>query len=298
MEICRHEIRKSCLGLYLKLWQNIGMPVPLTTLSQSSLQDYADCPRRFELRYIQQLSYPAIETEPALENEKHQQEGEYFHRLAQQYLIGIPTEQIGKLANTPNLQRWWENFLNARDLTGLKDLSGLRTEATLSAPLGNFRLLAKYDLIGLADDGKVYIYDWKTYRKRPKNDWLQARWQTRVYRALLVQAGAHLNDGKPFKPEQIEMIYWFADFPSEPARFVYQADQFKRDWDALLRLAQEITTASTFPLTEDRAKCSYCPYRSYCNRGTRAGEAVDAELETEAEELFDINFEQIGEIAF
>ena len=279
------------------MWQNMGMPVQLNTLSQSSLQDYADCARRFELRYIQQLSYPAIETEPALENEKHQQEGEYFHRLAQQHLIGIPAEQIGKLANTPNLQRWWDNFLPFSE-SGLANLTRRLPEMTLSAPLGNFRLLAKYDLIGLADDGKVYIYDWKTYRKRPKDDWLHARWQTRIYRALLVQAGAYLNNGKPFKPEQIEMIYWFADFPSEPARFIYQADQFKRDWDALTRLAEEIATASVFPLTDDRAKCSYCPYRSYCNRGTRAGEAVDAELETEAEELFDINFEQIGEIAF
>lgn len=269
--------------------------LPLTTLSQSSLQDYVDCARRFELRYLERLSYPAIETEPALENERHKQEGEYFHRLAQQYLVGIPDEQIGALANTPNLQRWWDNF---KDLKDLKDLTGLRTEVTLSAPLGKFRLLAKYDLIGQGGDGKVYIYDWKTYRKRPKNDWLHTRLQTRVYRALLVKAGAYLNGGKPFEPEQVEMIYWFADFPNEPARFPYAADQFKRDWDALTRLSEEITSASIFPLTEDRTKCSYCPYRSYCNRGVRAGEAMDAELETEAEELFDINFEQIGEIAF
>ena len=92
------------------------MPEQLTTLSQSSLQDYHDCPRRFELRYLQRLAYPAIETEPALENEKHQKEGEYFHRLVQQHLIGIPAEQINKLANTENLQRWWGNYLIAKDL--------------------------------------------------------------------------------------------------------------------------------------------------------------------------------------
>lgn len=273
------------------------MPIQLTTLSQSSLQDYNDCPRRFELRYLEQLAYPAIETEPALENEKHQQEGEYFHRLAQQHLIGIPTEQVAKFANTDNLQRWWDNFINAKDLTGLKDLSGLKTEITLSAPLGKFRLVAKYDLIGF-DGDKVYIYDWKTYRKRPKNEWLAVRWQTRVYRALLVQAGAHFNGGKPIQPEQIEMIYWFPDFPNDPVRFAYKADQFKRDWDALTKLADEITSASSYPKTDEVSKCSYCPYRSYCNRGVRAGDALEAELETEAEELFDINFEQIGEIEF
>ena len=279
------------------------MSIQLNTLSQSSLQDYNDCPRRFELRYLQQLAYPAIETEPALENEKHLKEGEYFHRLAQQHFIGIPAEQVSKLANTDNLQRWWDNFTNATDLPSLtsspkgKDLSGLKTEITLSAPLGKFRLVAKYDLIAFGGE-KIYIYDWKTYRKRPKNEWLAVRWQTRVYRALLVQAGAHLNGGKSIQPEQIEMIYWFPDFPNDPARFDYKADQFKLDWDALTKLADEITTASSFPKTDEVSKCSYCPYRSYCNRGIRAGDALDAELETEAEELFDINFEQIGEIEF
>lgn len=269
---------------------------PLTTLSQSSLQDYVDCPRRFELRYVQRLSYPAMESEPALENEKHQQEGEYFHRIVQQHLIGIPAEQVTKLANTLNLQRWWDNYLNAPELASLRELR-LYPEMTLSAPLGKFRLVAKYDLVAVGND-KAIIYDWKTYRKRPKNEWLVIRWQTRVYRALLIQAGAHLNNGKPFTPEQIEMIYWFSDFPSEPATFTYNAAQFKRDWDALIKLSEEITSASDFPQTDDRQKCTYCPYRSYCDRGIRAGDFADAETEMEAEELFDINFEQIGEIAF
>src|SRR5512138_3099720 len=270
-------------------------PFQLTTLSQSSLQDYLDCAQRFKLRYLDRLSYPAVETEPALENEKHQQEGEYFHRLVQQHLIGIPAEQIAKFANTPNLQRWWENF--QRDLAGLKDVTGLYPESTLSAPLGKYRLLAKYDLITL-QNGKAVIYDWKTYRKRPRNEWLAARMQTRVYRALLVQAGAHLNGGKPFEPEQIEMNYWFADFPQEPACFPYNAAQFKRDWDLLVKLSEEIASASSYPLTEDRQKCAFCTYRSYCERGVRAGDIDQAEAEMEAEELFDVNFEQIGEIAF
>jgi len=269
----------------------------LTTLSQSSLQDYLDCARRFQLRYLDRLSYPAVESEPTLENEKHQQEGEFFHRLVQQYLIGIPKEQISKLANTSNLQRWWENFLAHPDLRVLKELGGLYPEATLSAPLGKYRLLAKYDLIAI-NQNKVTIYDWKTYRKRPRDEWLSARMQTRVYRALLVHAGAHLNNGQAFAPEQIEMIYWFSDFPNEPARFAYTREQYKRDWDTLTKLADEITNASFYPLTDDRTKCMFCAYRSYCERGVRAGDIDLAEAEMEAEELFNVNFEQIGEIAF
>jgi len=115
---------------------------------------------------------------------------------------------------------------------------------------------------------------------------------------LLVNAGAHLNNGKPFEPEQIEMVYWFADFPNEPARFPYTAVQYKRDWDTFTKLVDEITNASSYPLTDDRQKCAYCTYRSYCERGIRDGDMDQAEAEMESEELFDVNFEQIGEIAF
>ena len=167
-------------------------PFQLTILSQSSLQDYMDCAQRFKLRYLDRLSSPAVETEPTLENEKHQQEGEYFHRLVQQHLIGIPAEQIAKFANTMNLQRWWENFIAAPELRGLTDLGSLYPEATLSAPLGKYRLLAKYDLITIQNE-KAIIYDWKTYRKRPRTEWLSARMQTRVYQALLVNAGTMAN---------------------------------------------------------------------------------------------------------
>jgi CRISPR/Cas system-associated exonuclease Cas4 (RecB family) len=266
----------------------------INLLSQSSLQDYVDCSLRFRLRYLDHLSYPAIESEPALENEKHQQEGEYFHRLVQQFLVGIPKAQIGKLVNTPNLRRWWDHFLAE---FADRDLGSTFPEISLSAPLGSYRLLAKYDLISVKD-GRATIYDWKTYRKRPRDEWLSARMQTRVYRAMLVKAGAHLNKGKPFQPEQIEMIYWFADFPNESARFEYTSAQYQRDLDLLLKLSGEVETAASYPQTDDRQKCAYCTYRSYCERGVGAGDWNEAETETQAEELFDVNFEQIGEIAF
>ena len=94
------------------------------------------------------------------------------------------------------------------------------------------------------------------------------------------------------------MAYWFADFPNDPARFAYTSAQYKRDWDSLLKLADEINSASLYPLTDDANRCLYCPYRSYCERGVRAGDVDQVEAETEAEELFNVNFEQIGEIAF
>ena len=270
--------------------------------SQSSLQDYSDCPRRFQLRYIEQLQWPAVETEPVLENERRQQEGQLFHRLVQQHLIGLPAQKLARLANTPNLSRWWENYLGTKfELSGYAQ----RTELTLAAPVGTYRLLAKYDLIAIKPGERAFIYDWKTTHKRPRDEWMAARLQTRVYRAMLVQAGATLNGGNPFPPEQIEMIYWYADYPSEPGHFPYNAAQHTRNWDALTGLINEIGNHRHFPLTEDEKKCAYCPYRSYCNRGGKAGtmdEMADEVVPVPARETeltgTDINFEQIAEIEF
>jgi len=94
------------------------------------------------------------------------------------------------------------------------------------------------------------------------------------------------------------MDYWFSNFPDEPARFPYNEVQYKRDWDALLKLTVEIQSASSFPMTDDRQKCAYCPYRSYCDRGIQAGDLEMLEAELESEALFDVDFEQIGEIEF
>ncbi len=264
--------------------------------SQSSLQDYFDCPRRFQLRYIEHLAWPAIETEPVLENERRQQEGQLFHRMIQQHLIGLPAEKLARLANTADLERWWENYIH-QDF----HISSYAqyTELTISAPVGTHRLLAKYDLVAVSPGKQATIFDWKTTRKRPRDERMAIRMQTRVYQALLVKAGAFLNDGTSFVPEQVEMIYWYTDFPSEPAHFQYNPTQYKRDWDALTGMINEISHHRYFPLTDDEKKCTYCPFRSYCNRGGKAGTMDEAEEELETEDTeMDVNFEQIAEIEF
>lgn len=266
------------------------LPVPFT-FSQSSLQDYDDCARRFQLRYIEQLQWPAIETAPALENERRQREGQQFHRMAQQFLLGLPAEKLARMTAGDDLRRWWDNFIaHGPKLEGFK----LYPELSLAAPIGSHRLVAKYDLVAVGPE-KALIFDWKTYHKRPKDEWMAARLQTKVYRALLIAAGAHLNGGKVFEPEQIEMTYWYADFPNEPTHLPYTTKQHKRDWAGLFGLVREIAAKGSYPLTDDEKKCAYCPYRSYCERGIAAG-SLD-ELETELSDL-DVNIEQIQEIEF
>lgn len=266
---------------------------PVFVFSQSSLQDYEDCPRRFQLRYIEQLHWPAIEAEPVLENERRQQEGQLFHRLAQQAIIGLPTEKLERLASSENLARWWQNF--APQLDGLRAASAAMPEITLSAPVGGHRLLAKFDLITSNTSNRFTIYDWKTYRKRPRNEDMAARLQTRVYRYLLAVAGAHLNRGQPPAPEQIEMIYWYTEFPTEPTILRYDNAQFQRDSDFIEKRIAQISTANDMPMTHNVEKCKFCAYRSYCNRGVKAGTGEDFE---NGLDIDDITLAQAQEIEF
>jgi len=269
------------------------LPVPFG-FSQSSLQAYSDCPRRFYLRYIDQLVWPAVESEPAAEYERRQQDGLLFHRLVQQHLLGLPRDTLTELAASPDLQRWWQSYI-ASDL-GL-DGASLHTEMTLSSPVGQHRILAKYDLVAVRD-GDATIFDWKTYARRPREEQLAARWQTRVYRLLLAKAGAQLNNGTPFDPTRIQMVYWFAEFPAEPAKFRFDDVQLARDWSALETVVNEISAAQAFPLTDDQNMCRYCVYRSYCDRGNRAARWDEAETESEDQPGFDVKFDQIAEIEF
>jgi CRISPR/Cas system-associated exonuclease Cas4 (RecB family) len=271
--------------------------------SQASLQDYTDCPRRFQLRYLWELAWPAIAAEPADEFEARIAQGETFHRMVQRQVLDIGYSVDAASLEEP-LASWWANYLEhpPADLP-----SDFCPEIVLSAPLGDHRLIAKYDLLAVAPGRRAVIVDWKTSERRPKPGWLAARLQTRVYRYLLVRAGDHLNGGRPICPEQVEMVYWFANFPAEPERLPYDATQYAADEARLSSLIAEIKGLPDdgFPLTTDLKRCLFCPYRSLCNRGTIAGdldaedeEVVAAEEMAATEPLAGFDFEQIAEIAF
>ena len=281
------------------------MTLPLDfQFSQASLQDYVDCPRRFQLRYVERVAWPAPEAEPTLENERYLQQGAAFHRLVHQHTLDLPPERLSSTVTDDDLRRWWRNYLK-RGLANLPDAR--HPEVLLSAPVSDYRLVAKYDLVAV-DPGRrppaprAVIVDWKTSRKRSRRKWLTQRLQTRIYPYLLVRAGAYLNDGQPLEPEQIEMIYWFANFPDNPERFIYDAAQFRADEVYLSSLIGEIAGLGEedWPLTPQERHCRYCPYRSLCQRGVRAGSFDEIEEIPERDDDFDItlDLEQIAEIEY
>lgn len=265
-------------------------------LSQASLQALMDCPRRFYLRYILRLPWPAIETEPFLKQEEHARQGRQFHLMIQQHLLGVPASLLTPQAETPDLGRWWQNYLQHKP----EDLPAERfAELQLSAPLQGIRLVAKYDMLAAAPGERFVIVDWKTSHHVPRRDWLMDRMQTRVYRYLLVRSGQRYNQGHPIRPEQVEMRYWFAEEPLNPTALPYHQMQYEHDEaffeEKIVELHQR--EEGDFALTEDKKRCRFCRYRSLCDRGVEAGGAEPGDMEFELDGSFELDFDDLPEVA-
>lgn len=283
------------------------MPLPQGfRFSQASLQDFVDCPRRFQLRYIKALRWPAVEAEPVEKHEQRLALGQTFHQMVQQHVLGVPEARILGAEPDPDLQRWWQNYLLYRpqDSFGATGEGSLvRCEHSLMGQAGGYRLVAKYDLLVVEPGKRGIIFDWKTGAKRAPEHFLRDHLQTRVYPYLLVEAGSYLNGGVPLEPEQVELIYWFPEFPDAPARLPYSADKYEADGAYLTKLIARIEGLGeeAFALADDVRHCTYCLYRSYCGRGVEAGSLADVTaawaLQEQADDL-QIDLEQVAEIEF
>jgi hypothetical protein len=275
--------------------------------SQSNLQDFVDCRRRFQLKHLLHLAWPAIEAEPVLENERLIELGSRFHHLLHQFTLGIPVSELKFTQQDEELALWWENFQTAIEENGSIHNAWLPTtlrypEITLSGRLGDVRIVAKIDLLAVHSDGSIQIFDWKTAHRAPRRAWLSERMQTKVYPYLLLQTGAFLNHGHPIAPDQIEMIYWYPSMPDAPVRFPYSQKQYQTDETYLQSLLETLLrlNESEFVKTNDEQLCKFCIYRSLCNRGIAAGLLSESEKTSSLvdDDSFEIDFDQIDEIAF
>ena len=292
----------------------MSLKLPSTfAFSQSSLQSYVNCPRRFWLAYVEQLSWPALEASPYDEHERQLRWGGQFHQLVERAEAGLPTDLLTEGLDYP-LDEWFESYQRHRPADLPTEV--VEVERVLSAPLaveaGRYRLAARYDLIAVGGEGadrRAVILDWKTNKRVTRRPTLAQRMQTLVYPYVLVEASAGLPWG-PLVPEQVEMRYWFTAAPAEAVSFGYSSELHAANRAKFEQLLNEILSGERerdFPKvadTEENRKrfCGYCIYRSRCDRGVKASDLDEYDEEEfsdeDLERALDFTLEEVQELAF
>jgi len=97
------------------------------------------------------------------------------------------------------------------------------------------------------------------------------------------------------------MIYWYANFPTSPLEINFNENQLKEDQRYICKRIDEIhqLNKNSFTMTDNKRRCKFCAYRSFCNRGEVAGLFEDIEgFEDQELDGFRLDFEQIAEIEY
>lgn len=239
-------------------------PRPLN-LTGPQLATFLACQRRFQLQVEERFPWPAPPQDG--ERELAVVRGQQFHQMLHRHFLGLPVAAPG---GDPLLEVWWQSFQE----TVLPLPAGLRLpELTITAPLGRHLLTGRLDLL-LLHDGQAQIFDWKT-APLPDAATLQGEWQSLLYPALVVAAGAAIHpEARPIAPEAVTLTYWSPAQPQERVRLAYSTADHEQNWQRLLDVAGAIDDArqnpGIWPLTGDLALCSRCRYRVLCGRQAAA----------------------------
>jgi hypothetical protein len=282
-------------------WSNLTMNIPDNfKFSASNLKDYLDCPRRFELRYLEFLKWPAIQSEPVLELERFIEDGKTFHRIIYQHLCGIPADKLTPFIKGNTLSRWWHSFTTHQShfLVGGQKMP----EFKVVVPFEGFILTGQFDLLVRMPDNRMVIYDWKTTSVMPNILSMRRQIQSRLYPLLISIIGQEDMSKYSCIPDQINMVYWFPDYPESSININYSNYQFQEDRAFFKSLLNEIivTKPGNYLMTPDERRCLYCQYRSLCNRGETSG---DWKLDEESTHLglessIEIDLDHVMEIEY
>jgi CRISPR/Cas system-associated exonuclease Cas4 (RecB family) len=218
-------------------------------VSQSSLNLWQACPRKFQHQVLDNFHLPS-------ELNMKMEQGSRFHLLMQQRELGLDITDLA--ASDPQLQNWIEAFEHNPPVTieGDRYSEHLRTHR-----LCTNILTAIYDLLILGTN-QAQILDWKTHNQPISKAVLQSNWQTRLYLYLLVATSDYL-------PEQISMSYWFANTGTTVAIAYNQQDR-NQTYQELIQILSEMNEADRanyypqLPLGSER--CTKCEFKYRCER--------------------------------
>ncbi len=244
--------------------------------SQASLSTGEGCLRRFYLRYLRRLNWPAAADAAGLAKEAGAARGRLFHHLVLQHSLGLEVEEEVQAQGDPVLARWWHNFLSHPPL-GVPE-GQVYSEIELWVPLGPWRLRARFDRVVVAEAGAVCIVDWKTGASDPER--LLESWQTLVYCFAACEGGVSLTRGRQVDPGKVSLCYWQAERPAEDLWYRYSSTRHREARTRIENLVQHLAALpdpEAFTLTQENHRCAECEFRAYCGRGTGVGQGWESE---------------------
>ncbi len=263
------------------------------TLSQSAIDTYQRCARRYYLRYVRGLDWPAPLTSSELDFEQAMRRGEQFHLLIQQHALGMDVTPMVEAGDDDILRTWWQSYLTQARSFVPGSMKAQFTEIELAASIEDVTVMAKFDHVVFEQDGGMLIFDWKTGVPRSQ-DHLARGWQSVVSQFIAAERGGQLRPSASdlqIAPGLIRLVYWHARDAGQPVRLRYDDQLHEAGRARLVSVIVEIKDLfaqgeeSAFARTPDESQCRHCPYRSYCERGKEAGPEMEPDLQPETEEL-------------
>ena len=199
----------------------------LIRLSQGHLNLLSICPPKFQQAYIDSGSLPAPEHKESMDW------GSRFHLLMQQRELALPIEPL--LATETELDRSLKALIQAAPELAPNANAWREAEHCRTLSIDRFLFTVIYDLL-IAAENNATILDWKTYRQPIGIKKLQHNWQTRLYLYVLAETSE-------YKPEQLQMTYWFVRSGNPTSVTIpYTQQQHRQTEKELTILLKDLTT--------------------------------------------------------
>ena len=203
-------------------------------ISPNMLKTYRECPHKFYLRYIRQISAPQKET-PF-------EKGKRIHALANYYLKGFDIDKLENTLNTEEKHVW--ELLKTNEYFNKEYLN---SEYNLSCKIGEYWVGGRLDAV-VKDGNNYYILDYKTgsIPQNPEYDY-----QTMIYL---------LSAKRIFKnADKIRFIY--IDLKNNQNHIIELNDKLQSEYEKEI---QKICGTIEHDKTYTKTCAKYCEFKKIC----------------------------------